>query len=654
MEKINGSAPDPEENDTSASSPSDPGESPDEDPSLPPAPIRQFLQSIVEQGEKIQEEVERERRELYGDERFEDDGLTYADDLAAYDQAAYTRNTLDYSAYRYNLNQAAPQPQLPPQDPYGADPDGYYGESYDDGLAGDLDAGSVNTGGHGFGSSKSTGAGSQYPAKSGTTKGGKGGYAYSYTGSGSWNSWGGGWMSSWYSGYNSAELAIRGVHDSVSPFLNAEGFGGIEIVPDLESVSDGVGTDPYLNQEAGSRNPYSRSLSETDRIAVVRIDSTLYEKLGIAEAQQHYVVDAISQLFSIQSYPDPFLITLLQSCQHKTVIPSVTKEIITEMMRAKGLPKLIDQMPGWLKRVTAFRSAMYVGEPPDGSIPSMYLMYAIWERDVVNSIEHQDAIKVIDEIEDILNSSSHYLPALERLHSHKPINRGDLIRTRESILERIDTALVRYIAGHGSAGEVLRILREMHRRATEKREKHQNMQLANKDWPADREIFQEACDQLVPLVHDHNRTFCPDPSDISVVKHQDFPDCPNVALLRNEVKARIEFSRKCLFNFNVIPSEVTTKGVNPETRGAENLDRGIKRISDMIQHIEKAIAALLEAAERAMGGTPESGEDRDRGTSCTNHPELRCLAPVGGNTDRNFRGEDPTFDREVVVFDATL
>jgi hypothetical protein len=623
-----------------------------------PAALRNFISVISEAAEELNEEEQKRLAELYGEEKFEDDGLTYADDLAKYDQAAYTRNKQDYTAYRYNLSQPA-APGVYEQDGLAYYEEGLDG--YGDGLGGDLDAGSASEPAGGrttFGGAPAKGGHTYYPS---SAKSGKGGYnySYSYAGGGSWASSTGGWQSSWYSGYKSADLAIKGVHDNVSSFVTAPGYGALEIVPDLERVDDASIIDPAI-EDTGRHSVYGRYGGETDKTMVVRIDSTLYEKLGIAEAQQHYIVDAISQVFAIQTYPDPFLLTLLQAGTHGTVIPSVTKEIITEMMRAKGLPLLLDQMPGWQKRVTAFRSAMYVGEPPDGSIPAAYLMYGIWERDSVSSLEQEDAIAAIDSIEELLNTPAKYLDDFKALRNHSGGDRDKVKKARTRIITDIDTVLVRYVTNHGSAGEVLRMLRLMHDSLTDKLELllrcNDGRTATPAHWLDGEALYRDTCEQLIPLIHDHNRTFCPDPTDTRNVRHMDFPECPNLGLLREELRSRVEFSRKCLFNLVRIPQESITKG--PLDNESSNVQTAAKRVKDMIQHIEKTIAKLLEAAEAAARNGRGAGNREDidgkRGNNSTNHPELRSKSPIGGSTERNFNGEDPAFSRAVTVFDCTI
>jgi hypothetical protein len=136
----------------------------------------------------------------------------------------------------------------------------------------------------------------------------------------------------------------------------------------------------------------------------------------------------------------------------------------------------------------------------------------------------------------------------------------------------------------------------------------------------------------------------------------DFPECPNLGLLREELRSRVEFSRKCLFNLVRIPQESITKG--PLDEEVSNVQTAAKRVKDMIQHIEKTIAKLLEAAEAAARngrrGDDEEDGDGKRSNRSTNHPELRSKHPIGGSTERNFDGEDPAFSRAVTVFDCTI
>lgn len=618
--------------------------------------------------ERIDEEREAALVELYDGEKFETDGATFGGDLSKYDKSAYTRSKEDYQSYRYNLSTAS-QPQ-----------GGLYYDEYGD---------EYQVGYTGYGGGDSGNSGNQY----------------NYSGSYSWGSWNSSYATGWYSGYTSTDRAIEGVHDHVATFVRAPGFEMLEIVPDLSDVErETIGAQGEFMYNGDQPNFYSRRVGfANEKGLVVRIDSTLYEKLGIAEAQQHYIVDGISQVLAAQSYPDPFLVTLLQGSSYDTKIPNVTREIITEMMRAKGLPFLLEEMPGWQKRVTAFRSAMYIGEPPDGALPSAYLMYAVWERDVVDSLEHKDAIQVIDKIEELLMGSSSYVG----MYPENPGLLFNVARTQEAeqikqvcssrskILKEIDKLLCDYITGFGPISELtsglqelselfsnkLRILEDTYekistdKRATEDEDDEDDedededaaktripipeSSLPSGFWnnSAEKESVRKKCEALLPLILDHNRTFRPDPSTPGLVRHLDFPEAPSVSLIPEEKRKRVELTRKAIFVLERLPGYLTTSGepCNEES----NLWKGKHQIADLLKGLgignPSQILANLDKAVSMGGSMGGIGTRKTRtGTNCTNHPEFHSRRPVALGANRNFNNTDPDFNRSTIIFDATL
>lgn len=532
---------------------------PDEIADLPEE-VADIVKALVGARAAFDEARKQHHEELFGDEEFEEGQLSFGGDLAAYDQAAYTRSQADLSGYRYNLSESA----------------------------------------------------------------------YSYSG---------GWMSSWYSGYNTVDRAIEGVHNHVATFATNADYGTLEIVPDLDDPSVEV-----IANESASKDRYYGN-GDIDWSLVARIDSSLYEKLGINEAQQHYIVDGIAQVLSAQSFPDPSLVSYLQSAGHiaEVVIPNVIREIITEITRASGLPLLLDQMPGWLKRVTAFRAVMFVGEPPNNDIPSAFLMYAVWERETVETIEHQDAIEAIEAIEGILAAASPRDPKSGK-------TAGVIHKERVTAVQAIQEILVNYVTGFGPSGRIVSELNKMketiHKQAVEPGKLLESPYL---------EEVVKGCEEIVPYIHEHNRTFCPDPSKPTVVQHQDFPDCPNKELLPEPKRERVELTRKCLFHLVRIPGDVVTPGSDDDP--ALFPAKGIKRINDMLGLI-KTGSELLKAIEKGIAEA-KPGNNAIKvgrsGVNSTRHPELKHRSPVrNSGTDREFGIQDPEFDRTITIYDSTI
>lgn len=589
------------------------------------------LQSIREKIEEKKAENDEHRALLYGEEVFEDDDLNFGGDLQAYDRPAFTRVATDYSAYRYNLSAAG----------------------------GTSTPGTTTTG---------------YPS---------GGYSYGqggYSGD-SWTYTGANWSSSWYSGYGSVEDAIEGVHSHVSAFVTARGFTELEIVPNLEALSQESQACCLTNDD------YTIDCTDGD-LLVVRIDSSLYEKLGLSEAQQHYIVDGISQVLAAQSYPDPLLITTLHNVGlGRIMIPNVLREVITEMMRAKGLPILLDQMPGWIKRVNAFRSAMYIGAPKEPDYSAECLMYAIWERDAVETVEHEQAIKVIEAIEEILQKATPYPKA----EGQATISKSSRARERTDAIMSIHNLLVDYLTTYSNAGEIVKRLTEMEKLAKSKLKKVQDCVLkmlhsagstkpkikfgAKEEaefWGKGRKMIDKSIQELRDLVHDHNRTFSH--ADGSIL-HQDHPAGGVVPVAK---KSRIEFTRKCFFSFDRIPGEVCEKNeyapamqefldsllaesipsVSDKESVTHRLCTGEMRIKDLLDSFRKDECKALEAIEQALAQGKSGGMDSDAtrrsGAKSINHEKFRSRGPISSGVDRGSDHGDAVFDSTVIIFDYTM
>lgn len=620
--------------------PTDPSSIPDELREKLPPPIAAMLEGIQEQIKQREEYL----TDLYGDERFDEGDASLVSDIEAYDKTAYTRSESDLTAYRYNLSSSGYV-----DDGYNSAPAS--GDLHDD-LGADLDSASQPATG-----------GSRGSAAGGSSYGWGSGWSY-YGTSGGWGSRS--WMSSWYSGYNSSERAIQGVHNHVATFVRNPDYRSLEILPDLEDPEEATITAQFRASGTGLRYSYSSYAgSDGDFSMVARIDSSLYEKLGISEAQQHYIVDCISQVMAAEKLPDPGIIPVLHgsgssavaSYYAKPCLPNVTKEIITEILRARGVSLLLEEMPGWLKRVTAFRGVMYVSEPPDDKIPAAFLMYAVWERDTVDTIEHSDAVVVVDKIEKILES----MPEFDSLAFNKAGTPGNIYRNQRNrqfvdVIKRIDTLLVEYVTSTGGPiGAIIKKLRSM--------QKILDTCLEDKTGiPAPLNIKQirEDCSELATHIHDHNRTFSPDPTNPLDVKHRDFPSCPNKALLPESVKNRIELTRKCLFNLKAIPIESKTlTGPQSEEKSYEKIARAKRRVDDMLDEFTskgKGGSSPEEQSEQWVsdryGG--RTSVDGKSSVNSTKHPELRSKHPLTHMvTDRRFAADDPDFDRDIVVYDAT-
>lgn len=602
-----------------------------------PGPVAAMMQGVMEAAK----EREEYHRDLYGDESFDSGDTSLVSDISSYDTTAYTKSETELTTYRYNLS----------DDAYAGDGVDIYGDGYD----------GTGTGG----AAGSTGAGH---TRSGATGGSTWGSGWSYSGSSGYSGWGNrSWMSSWYSGYNSADRAIQGVHNHVATFVKNTDYGSLEILPNLDDPEEtSVETQAGAGAVSLQRSEYAYDNHLT---MIARIDSSLYEKLGISEAQQHYIVDCISQVMAAEKLPDPGIITVLQASDHPstrhyfrpTCLPNVTKEIITEILRARGVSLLVEEMPGWLKRVTAFRGVMYISEPPDSKIPAAFLMYAVWEKDTVETIEHEDAVKCISKIEAVLDG-------MPKFDSRRFFNRAgsesdsrtyrkERSERLKQVLSEIDLLLIEYItASGGPIGFIIRNLREMYKRFSELILEREGVIVGDEI----KEV-EEKCSTLIDLVHDHNRTFAPDPTHPLSVKHHEFPSCPNKALLPEPVKQRIELSRKCVFNLQRIPGEssvLTGTGDINDPDSYEKISRALRRVSEMLDEFmsQKKNQTPEEENEEYVKNKfdPSDAGSKRSGVNCTNHPELRSKRSiVHGFTDRNFSEEDPEFNRDVVIYDAT-
>jgi hypothetical protein len=572
-----------------------------------------------------QEEKKKKLDDLYGEEDFAETKNTFNEDLGAYDEPAYTRTAVDYNAYRYNLQSPKVAPPPGTATTYGSSSYGYGGGSYGD----------------------------------------------------SWVSYGGGWSSSWYSGYRNVETAITGVHGHVSAFVTAAGFTSLEVVPDLENTSESAASGRGEKPEA-DKSDFRYRLYPTDqeKSLVVRIDSSLYEKLGIEVAQQHYIVDGIGQVLAAQQYPDPLLITLLQAKNKDNCpIANVVRELITEMMRVKGLELLLEEMPGWLQRVTAFRSAMYVGAPQRGQTIAAYLVYAAWERDTVETIEHEDAINVINSIEEALQRASEYTTKEYTMESGAILEhryRKFLAVKREAILNDIVTIIVSYITSSSPAGVITSKLGSMKKIFQDKERSVENNIKRDKKADAEDPVFwgtvgakevEAECVAIQPLIHNHNRTFLPDPTVRRDVRHLDFPDCPSLALLPEPVKERVQFSRKCLFNLDMLPKEIKAICRMKDEPITRNLVRGIARIDDMLQGIQDSLSRFLEQANQeaegrsggASGGAGLGGyASGGRSHKVNKHEVFKARGPIRPASNSFYEGEDPDFASPVTIFDCTI
>lgn len=191
-----------------------------------------------------------------------------------------------------------------------------------------------------------------------------------------------GW-SSWYSGYSSTKAAMKSVHRNATTFIKSR--TDVRDLVILTNLSDAEADDD----------------SRHDLHA--RIDASLYETLGLEEAQQHYTIDVIAQVLALQAFPSHYVIQVLQTWQHPLEL--ITREIVTEITRKRGLALLAEEMPGWENRITSFKEAMSVAPPKDGDPLAGALMYAAWDPPTAMSFLEETACNTIKTIEGILDST---------------------------------------------------------------------------------------------------------------------------------------------------------------------------------------------------------------------------------------------------------
>jgi hypothetical protein len=304
---------------------------------------------------------------------------------------------------------------------------------------------------------------------------------------------------------------------------------------------------------------------------------------------------------------------------------------------------------------------MYVGEPPAEDIPSASLMYAIWERDNAVSIEHKDAITCINAIEKIIDEEI-VLPNFVNILACNNVKAQASIERAA----KIQDLLVKYITSSGPLSAISERLLFMKKLFTAivGEGDYTRVTLAN-----DVIAVRKACEELVELIHAHNNTFCPDPTDHKVVRHNDFPNCPTKELLPSNIRARVDLTRKCLFSLDRIPDECKTPAPvsNPESGSDEDetaskpqrtpLRLALKRVVDMLGLIGVGGKSLIEVAESALkkagrGGLSAAGNS---GVNSTHSEPLRFRGPImNGDIDRHFKEKDPDFDRPVMIYDHTL
>jgi len=503
----------------------------------------------------------------------------------------------------------------------------------------------------------------------------------------------GGWYNSWYAGYSSTEAAIQGVHDNVATFVTRPGFGFLEIVPNLEDADDEtVGSQTFHINHAIDEGEIATSdvffYLNRQKTILVRIDTTLYEKMGMDEAQQHYIVDAIAQTLAIESYPTPEIALAAQSSSTSR-IPNVLREIVTEIFRCRGLPLLVEQMPGWLKRVTALRSALYIPEPAEGTqVRNAYLMYAIWEKDVINTLEHQEAIDVIAKIEAILDTSdnavdvtSHLTEKLERELKHSSMPTKFRIAIRESAdgverrLGEIEQLLVDYITKDCPIGAIIKALEGSLTILDHKKQP---------DYLTDEEMElicnPEHLGGVMDYVHVHNNTFLHIDPDTGArqVRHQEFPACPTIALLPDVKRGRVELTRKTEFAISKSVTELTAINVRGNAGEFDKLtDEAATKLAEdsptnppgrvVLTRVKRRLKLLLDSmrnvmklkSESGLGetyrkyGKTSDGTGKRSGTKSTNHDEFRSRGPISSGIDRASHDASSYDTRDVVIFDCT-
>lgn len=204
--------------------------------------------------------------------------------------------------------------------------------------------------------------------------------------------------SSWYSGYSSAKTAMRGVHRSASGFARDPKRANLSIYPSSSESLD----DKKLHLNDGLH---------------VRIDASLYEELGIEKAQQHYTVDAIGQVLALQAMANPELAILLQNTNGQ--LPRAIREVVTEVIRRRGLELLASEAPGWIARIDAFREAIALQDRPEGEVLSPHvarfdaLMKAAWLPSDLSDPLVPPALDLILRLDDLLTACDDTAQALQ-------------------------------------------------------------------------------------------------------------------------------------------------------------------------------------------------------------------------------------------------
>lgn len=295
--------------------------------------------------------------------------------------------------------------------------DGDYGDDYDDGAPVAADSRYKGIGGHkttwGGAPAKSTAPAWRY-GKGGKSAAGGGstwsygsfyGSSYNYSGYASRS------YSGWYSGYSSAASAMRGVHRSASSFVRDPKYKTLSIYP---STSESVGSKD--EREKSSHNGTNAREQAANSGLHLRIDASLYTRLGIEKAQQHYTIDCISQALALQRMASSVIPFELQNLL-EFPLPRLIREVITEIVRRRGLTLLAGEMPGWSDRVENFKRAMIFSPEHDNSTKPndlsevawmqlgryKCLMHMAWMPNTPAGVDPVGAAKVINRIEQILD-----------------------------------------------------------------------------------------------------------------------------------------------------------------------------------------------------------------------------------------------------------
>lgn len=304
---------------------------------------------------------------------------------------------------------------------YDDEDDDYYGEGIggtsiaDDpkykGIGGKATWGGASTGGKRgrWGWGWGTGKNSYYSS---------GGYSYSGYASRSY--------SSWYSGYSSAASAMRGVHKSTSSFVRKPEFTTLSIYP---STSASLGSDDSSRNAQLLADPERRKEHVKSSLHL-RIDPSLYTRLGIEKAQQHYTIDCISQVLALQRLTDPGIVFEAQNLL-EFPLPRLIREVITEVIRRRGLDLLATEMPGWEDRILSFRRAMILSadhdaaSKPHGTSDLAWaqlgrfkcLMHMAWLPNEPAGVNPAAALEVITKLEAILDSPVDFRSPVKELTS---------------------------------------------------------------------------------------------------------------------------------------------------------------------------------------------------------------------------------------------